>query len=97
MRRLRQIGRTRKAFSTGAGGSRPGRFLSQKPVLAEQVNQRQSADSRPGFEQKVSSRNKSAGAHFSIIQRRHDISPLPTPFFPAPPPTPSPRSGRFQI
>src|SRR5262245_14423083 len=75
MRRLRQIGRTRKAFSTGAGGSRPRRFLSQKTVLAEQVNQRQSADSCSGFEQKVSSRNKSAVAHFAIIQSSHDFSP----------------------
>src|SRR5215813_8852081 len=86
MRRLRQIGRTRKAFSTGAGGSRPRRFLSQKPFLAEQVNQRQSADSCPGFEQKVSSRNKSAVAHFAIIQSSHDFSPIPTVFCRSPPP-----------
>src|SRR5215813_14185573 len=97
MRRLRQIGRTRKAFSTGAGGSRPRRFLSQKPVLTEQVNQRQSADSRPGFEQKVSSRNKSAVAHFAIIQSSHDFSPIPTAFCRSPPPTLSPRSAIFEI
>src|SRR5215813_3019889 len=45
VRRLWQVGRTRKAFLPGARPWFFGRRLGQKAVLIEQVNQRQSADS----------------------------------------------------